>query len=145
MLENIEIHDDGDELTLYLGKFTHLHISNYDDQLNEEQKAQEIVRDTVAFLSDVFDDEVVFWGSHRGGGGTYRLGHTHFAFSASGSAVILKYQIRDAFCGRKTSYFYQSGEFEVEQENLLQFLGGFRSFMEAQQGAPRDAPKAARP
>lgn len=74
--------------------------------------------------------------------GTY---DTYFAFSASGSAVILKYQIGDAFCGRKTSYFYQSGEFEVEQENLLQFLGGFRSFIEAQQGAPRDAPKAARP
>ena len=74
--------------------------------------------------------------------GTY---DTYFAFSASGSAVILKYQLGDAFCGRKTSYFYQSGEFEVEQESLLQFLGGFRSFMEAQQGAPGDAPKAARP
>lgn len=74
--------------------------------------------------------------------GTY---DTYFAFSASGSAVILKYQLGDVFCGRKTSYFYQSGEFEVEQENLLQFLGGFRSFIEAQQGAPGDAPKAARP
>lgn len=74
--------------------------------------------------------------------GTY---DTYFAFSASGSTVILKYQLGDAFCGRKTSYFYQSGEFEVGQENLLRFLGGFRSFMEAQQGAPGDAPKAARP
>lgn len=60
--------------------------------------------------------------------GTY---DTYFAFSTSGSAVILKYQLGDAFCGRKTSYFYQSGEFEIEQENLLQFLGGFRSFVEA--------------
>lgn len=63
--------------------------------------------------------------------GTY---DTCFAFSASGSGVILKYQLGDAFCGRKTSYFYQSGEFEVEQESLLQFLGGFRSILEVQEG-----------
>lgn len=74
--------------------------------------------------------------------GTY---NTYFSFSVNGSAVILKYQLGDAFCGRKTSFFYQSGEFEVEQEGLLQLVGGFRSFIEAQQGAPGDAPKAARP
>ena len=73
--------------------------------------------------------------------GTY---DTYFAFSTAGTAVIFKYQLGDAFCGRKTSYFYQSGEFEIEQESLLQYLGDFRA-MEAQQGAPGDAPKAGRP
>ena len=64
--------------------------------------------------------------------GTY---NTYFVFSATGNAVILKYQLGDVFCGRKTSYFYQSGEFEIEQESLLKYLGDFRA-MEAQQGEP---------
>ena len=58
--------------------------------------------------------------------GTY---DTYVAFSAIGSAVVLKYQLGDAFAGRRTSHFYQSGEFEVEQENLLEYLDGFRAFM----------------
>jgi hypothetical protein len=70
--------------------------------------------------------------------GTY---DTYIAFSASGVAVMLQYQLGDAFCGRKTSYFHQSGEFEVDQENLRQYLDGFRSLMEAQQRAPADAKK----
>lgn len=74
--------------------------------------------------------------------GTY---DTYFAFSATGTAVILKYQLGDAFCGRRTSYFYQSGEFEVEQDNLLQYLGGFRAVLEARQGARGSAPNAERP
>lgn len=73
--------------------------------------------------------------------GTY---DTYIAFSASGAAVMLQYQLGDAFCGRKTAYFHQSGEFEVDQENLLQYLAGFRALVEAQQGAPADAKKVAR-
>lgn len=61
--------------------------------------------------------------------GTY---DTCIAFSTSGTAVMLQYRLGDAFCGRKTAYFYQSGEFEVEQENLLQYLTGFQALMEAQ-------------
>lgn len=60
--------------------------------------------------------------------GTY---DTHIAFSAGGVAVMLQYQLGDAFCGRRTAYFRQSGEFEVDQENLLQYLAGFRALMEA--------------
>ena len=32
----IEIHDDGDELTIYAGNFTHGHFSNYDEKLSKE-------------------------------------------------------------------------------------------------------------
>lgn len=67
--------------------------------------------------------------------GTY---DTYFAFSARGTSVMLKYQLGDACCGRTTSYFLQSGEFEVEQEDLLQILGGFREFIKARQDASRN-------
>jgi hypothetical protein len=70
--------------------------------------------------------------------GTY---DTYLAFSTSGTAVMLQYRLGDAFCGRKTAYFHQSGEFEVDQENLLQYLAGFQALIEAQQGAPADAEK----
>ncbi len=59
--------------------------------------------------------------------GTY---DTYIAFSASGNTVMLQYRLGDAFCGQKTSYFCQSGEFEVEQERLLQYLADFRALKE---------------
>jgi len=66
---DIEIHDDGDELTVYAGNFTHVHFSNYDEKLSKEQKAEQIAEDVVAFLNNLFADQVVLWGSHNGGGG----------------------------------------------------------------------------
>ncbi|MDR3455881.1 MAG: hypothetical protein P4N60_00425 [Verrucomicrobiae bacterium] len=66
---DIGIHDDGDELTVYAGNFTHGHFSNYDENLSEAQKAEQIAEDVVAFLKSVFADEIIFWGSHMGGGG----------------------------------------------------------------------------
>ena len=89
----IEIMDDGDELTIYLGTFTHCHMSNYDDA-PEEEKAKEIVESTVAFLGEIFGDRVVFWGSHKDGGGTchvsipnrYPAGQRLFVWSGPYSA-----------------------------------------------------------
>lgn len=72
----IEIHDDGNELTLYLGNFTHSHISNYDEGISDDDKAKEIIESAVAFLSEVFNDRVIFWGSHKGGGGSYHVSIT---------------------------------------------------------------------
>ena len=69
---NIEIHDDGDELTVYLGNFTHIHFSNYEEKLTEQQAANQIVEDAVTFLVELFQDRVVLWGSHKGGGGCYK-------------------------------------------------------------------------
>lgn len=57
--------------------------------------------------------------------GTY---DTYIAFSGSGTTVMLQYRLGDAFCGRKTIHFYQSGEFEVDQEHLTQYLSDFRAF-----------------
>jgi len=66
---DIEIYDDGDELTLVAGKFTHGHFYNYDDNLTEDQKTAKIGEEVVEFLDAVFADRVVFWGSHSGAGG----------------------------------------------------------------------------
>ena len=71
---DIEIHDDGDELTVYAGNFTHGHFSNYDEKLSKEQKAEQIAEDVVEFLKNLFADQIVFWGSHSGGGGWSKRG-----------------------------------------------------------------------
>jgi hypothetical protein len=68
---DIQIYDDGDELTVVAGKFTHGHFSNY-DALSAEQKAHQITDDVVAFLDDLFADRIVLWGSHEGSGGWHK-------------------------------------------------------------------------
>ena len=68
---NIEVCDDGNELTLYLGKFTHCHYSNYEEGLTTEQKEKQIAEETIEFLGSLFADQIVFWGSHDEGGGCY--------------------------------------------------------------------------
>jgi hypothetical protein len=52
---DLVIRDDGDELTIYVGNFTHVHFDSVDE--------------TLTFLDDVFADRMEFFGSHLGGGG----------------------------------------------------------------------------
>lgn len=61
--------------------------------------------------------------------GTY---HTHIGFSGSGTTVICEYRVGDAFAGRKTARFFQSGEFEIEQERLLELFRGFQELLAQQ-------------
>src|SRR5262249_59340172 len=65
----IQIYDDGDELTVVAGNFTHGHFSNYDNDLSAQQKADVITDSVVQFLEETFTDKIVFWGSHKGAGG----------------------------------------------------------------------------
>ena len=67
---DVEIFDDGGEVTLVTGRFTHGHFSDYVSGCVEEAE-QRIVEDVVAFLEDLFADRIVLWGSHAGGGGWY--------------------------------------------------------------------------
>jgi hypothetical protein len=69
---DIRVCDDGDEVTVYAGNFTHGHFSNYDD-IPEQQKATLISENVIDFLEAVFADRVGFWGSHKAGGGWRRL------------------------------------------------------------------------
>src|SRR5262245_48711562 len=63
---DVQIYDDGDELTLVAGNFTHGHFSNYEDALSAKQKAEQVSEDVVNFLEDLFADRIVLWGSHKG-------------------------------------------------------------------------------
>ena len=63
--------------------------------------------------------------------GTY---NTFIAFLVKGTTVMCQYRIGGAFSGRKTAYFHHFGEFQIDQECLLQLLGGFRALMQARHG-----------
>jgi len=69
---DIQIYDDGDELTVVAGNFTHGHFSNYDEELSAQQKAEVITDSVVRFLEETFADEIVFWGSHDAAGGWHK-------------------------------------------------------------------------
>jgi len=73
---NIEIYDDGSELTLVAGHFTHGHFSDYDSK-SEDAAEQRIVDDVIEFLGRLFDDQVVLWGSQKSGGGWYSRKGAH--------------------------------------------------------------------
>lgn len=66
---DIELYDDGDEVTIVFGRFTHSHFSNYEDDLSLEEKETHIAEDVFDVLKATFDDELEFWGSHEGSGG----------------------------------------------------------------------------
>jgi hypothetical protein len=65
---DIEIFDDGSELTVVAGKFTHGHFADYGSS-SEEESAQKIIENVVSFLENLFADQVVLWGAHRESGG----------------------------------------------------------------------------
>jgi len=67
----LEIMDDEIELTVNCGRFTHVHLSNYEEGITSEVRARRIVADLVEFLGDVFADRMEFWGTHAGGGGCH--------------------------------------------------------------------------
>lgn len=64
----IHLHDDGDEVTIYFGRFTHSHFGNYED-ISPEEKELHIAEDVFETLNDTFNDLYEFWGSHDGMGG----------------------------------------------------------------------------
>ena len=87
---SVEVHDDGEELTVYAGNFTHLHFSSYDNSLSREQTAERIADDALAFLIDLFADRIIMWGSHDGRGGCYEreTGPTSIFSSGRGQEYV---------------------------------------------------------
>jgi hypothetical protein len=67
---DVQIFDEGSELTLVAGYFTHGHFSDFSSASKEEAEAN-IVEDIAAFLDRLFADQVVLWGSNQTGGGWY--------------------------------------------------------------------------
>jgi hypothetical protein len=70
---NVEIHDDGNELTVVLGNFTHSHFANYDDGIDDAERAKRIADALIDFLKDLFADRIELYGSHKTGGGARLL------------------------------------------------------------------------
>jgi hypothetical protein len=70
---SIEIEDDLNELIVIVGNFTHWHAGCYREELSDIERSEAVAEDVVGFLHDLFNDKIVMWGSHKGGGGfTYR-------------------------------------------------------------------------
>jgi hypothetical protein len=69
---DIVLRDDDEEITAYLGHFTHRHFSNY-DEIPIAEKEKIIAEDVVKFLADLFADRIIMWGSHRGMGGSHSV------------------------------------------------------------------------
>ena len=65
---DIDLYDDGDEVTIDFGRFTHSHYSNY-EEIPLEEKESQIAKDVYEVLKATFEDELEFWGSHQGSGG----------------------------------------------------------------------------
>jgi len=65
----IEVMDDEFEITVNCGRFTHVHLSNDDEGIDQEERNRRIVAALISFLRDIVADRMEFWGSHRGGGG----------------------------------------------------------------------------
>ena len=68
-VDDLIVQDDGDELTIYVGRFTHVHLGNYDEGVTENEREQRIVEETLAFLDDIFADRIEFFASRFGSGG----------------------------------------------------------------------------
>lgn len=67
---DIEIYDEGEELTIVVGNFTHTHFANYEKDLSNSERRARIANETVSFLDDLFADRIEMFGSHRRAGGT---------------------------------------------------------------------------
>ncbi len=68
---NIEIQDDNEEFIIFIGGFTHIHISCHDLTITKQKRVEVAVNEVVEFLYDLFTDKIVFWGSSENGGGFY--------------------------------------------------------------------------
>lgn len=66
---NIEIQDDIDELSIFVGNFTHWHAGYYDKESGSEEQINNTVSEVIEFLRDMFNDKIFMWGNAMNGGG----------------------------------------------------------------------------
>lgn len=69
---DVEIRDDGDEVTVVLGNFTHTHIGCYDEGVTDSERVERICDSVIYLLEDLFADRIELYGSHVGAGGFRR-------------------------------------------------------------------------
>ena len=66
---SIDIQDDYDELTIFVGNFTHWHCGYFNEKSGNLDEAKEIVSEVAEYLQDMFNDKIFMWGSAMTGGG----------------------------------------------------------------------------
>jgi hypothetical protein len=71
---DLRIDDDGNELTISVGRLTHGHFSptNYQPVAHEEE--EKIIERSIRFLDEVFNDEIEFWVADKKMGGWHPRG-----------------------------------------------------------------------
>jgi hypothetical protein len=69
---DIEIYDDGDELTVVYGHFTHCHYDAYGSTSDDWRL--DAVNAVVVDLEALFSDRLRMWGDHKSAGGIVREG-----------------------------------------------------------------------
>lgn len=68
----LEISDDGDEVTVFIGEVTHGHFGCYEESYSEEEMHRQIVENVMDFLDDLFADRVVLFRALGGRTGGWR-------------------------------------------------------------------------
>ena len=72
---DLRIHDDGDEVTIYIDNVTHGHVNPYDEAKSADDVAQWITDYVVEFLDELFADRVLLWAVDGGKSmGGWRMG-----------------------------------------------------------------------
>ena len=67
---NVQVCDDGDQATLFIGELTHLH---FDFDSAEKEPEKRVTNDVLEFLDELFADRILIWKSRTGGDGAMPL------------------------------------------------------------------------
>jgi hypothetical protein len=65
---DLELYEEGGEITVVIGTFTHCHFGSYDARLSPAAREERIAEDVMAFLEELFADRIEFFGTGRAGG-----------------------------------------------------------------------------
>jgi hypothetical protein len=92
---DIQIYDDDDELTVFYGNFTHCHYGAL--TAHSDQWIAEAVNDVISDLTELFEDRMKLWGSHKTSGGVVRVGDKPSAiFGPRGQQYLWSGPVDDA-------------------------------------------------
>ena len=69
---DIVVEEDGEEIIVTYGRFTHSHFACYEEHVGLAQRRAHVVESVIETLKQVFNGDIVFHGSHVGGGGCGR-------------------------------------------------------------------------
>jgi hypothetical protein len=62
---DLALYDDGEEVTIEIGRFTHIHLADWEAETDEGER-EGTVRVTIQFLDDLFADKIEVCGRHNG-------------------------------------------------------------------------------